>query len=424
MFLDFFIPYISWGAMGATGTGVGVVIAMATAGHVISAPVAGYLADRVSKRRLVLVGACGRATAYFAMYAVIALRSLPGLMLAEFSLGFMVSFFWVPINAIIADKSCKECRSQAYAKRQFYKGTGLVIGTTLGIAIFVVSNVFAPGNPFLPHVSLFVFGTANVLAGISFYKHVDESLVHPSNATTTGSRQPSPASAGPVAASMPVPPGTPPKRGKAPATLAIGFVLVLVAVIFTSMNEALGKPFLRLLVLERVTPDPSIAILLFVPPSLVSLFLAPSIGKWADRVDPWTGIPLICTCGAVVTLLLVNTTVPWLFAVLLTVDSSLAMTTGLFVDNVLSRVSTVHRGKLFGLKSLAGNAGEMLAPVIGGILWDVVASEAPFLASVIIELGLAVLYLFVLRFISGHLAEAFARRELPAVQGKKKRSVP
>ncbi|NMC04057.1 MAG: MFS transporter, partial [Candidatus Lokiarchaeota archaeon] len=123
LFIDFLIPFVVSSEIQANMVSLGFVVSFGTIGHVMGSPLAGYMADRLSKRKLVLAGAFGRGIAYFIMYLVIALQTslgassaLAGLMVAEFVLGFMVSFFWVPINAIIADKSAKQCRASAFGK--------------------------------------------------------------------------------------------------------------------------------------------------------------------------------------------------------------------------------------------------------------------------------------------------------------------
>jgi MFS family permease len=409
LFIDFLIPFVVSAEIQANMLSLGIVVAFGTAGHVLGSPLSGYLADRVSKRKLVMVGAWGRGTAYFMMYLAIALQgflgaggTLAGLMFSEFVLGLMVSFFWVPINAIIADKSAKQCRSLAFGKRQYYKGIGIVIGTTIGIGIFAASNILIPDSfplkSFFPHASLIIFGLANILAGISFYRNVDDGLVHESKyeddkVATLATQEAQHRDAAYL------------KR--ASASLVVGFLFLMIAVFATQLNESITKPFLRVYVLENIEPNPNLAVIGFVPGTLVSLFLAPKLGEMADRINPAKGIAVICTLGGLATWLLINASNLWLFIPVHTLDATLALTTGLIIDNVLSRVSKVHRGKMFGMKALAGNLGEMSAPLIGGFLYDTVNAQAPFIFSIFVEWSLIGLYAVVLFIIKRQLAESF-----------------
>ncbi len=409
LFIDFLIPFVVSAEIQASMLSLGLVVSFGMVGHVIGSPIAGFLADKVSKRRLVLAGACGRGIAYVMMYLAIALQvvlgpggALAGLMATELVLGFTVSFFWVPMNAMIADKSAKQCRSLAFGKRQYYKGIGIVIGTAMGILIFVASNVLIPDSfplkSFFPHASLIIYGLANVLAGISFYRHVDDCLVHDSKLveerTTTL-----------VVAETLQHDRVVLKR--ASISLVAGFSILMIAVFATMLNEAITKPFLRVYVLENIEPNPNIAIIGFVPGTLISLFLAPKLGELADRVNPAKAIAVICTLGGIVTWFVVNAGNIWLFIPLHTIDATLALSTGLIIDNVLSRVSKMHRGKLFGMKSLSANLGELTAPIIGGFLYDTVNGQAPFIFSIFVEWSLIGLYAAVMFFIKRQLAESF-----------------
>lgn len=181
----------------------------------------------------------------------------------------------------------------------------------------------------------------------------------------------------------------------------------MIAVFATMLNEAITKPFLRVYVLENIEPDPNLAVIGFVPGTLVSLFLAPKLGMMADRINPAKGIAMICTLGGIVTWFLVNAQNLWAFIPLHASDATLALATGLIIDNVLSRVSRMHRGKIFGMKALAGNLGEASAPIIGGILYDTVSAKAPFFFSILVEWSLIVLYAIVLVLIKRQLAESF-----------------
>ncbi len=412
LFIDFLIPFVVSAEIQANMLSLGIVVAFGTIGHVLASPISGYLADRVSKRKLVLAGAWGRGSAYFMMYLAIALQgflgsggALVGLMVSELVLGFTVSFFWVPINSIIADKSAKQCRALAFGKRQYYKGIGIVIGTIIGIGIFAISNILIPNSfplkAFFPHASLIVFGLANILAGISFYRNVDDHLVHESKNEDEK-------------AVILVAQETQHRNAvylkRVSASLVVGFAFLMIAVFSTQLNEAITKPFLRVYVLENIEPNPNLAVIGFVPGTLVSLFLAPKLGELADRINPAKGIAVICTLGGFATWFLINANNLWLFIPIHTLDATLALTTGLIIDNVLSRVSKVHRGKLFGMKEFAGNLGQMCAPIIGGFLYDTINAQAPFIFSIFVEWSLIGFYAVVLFLIKRQLAESFDKR--------------
>nr|MDO8109509.1 MFS transporter [Candidatus Sigynarchaeota archaeon] len=406
LFLDFFIPFVISQQLHINGLGLGLVFSIQTLGDVCSAPIAGWLTDRISKPKLVLFGANGRAFAYVLMYISVIFASYWGLVVAEFSLGFMVTFFWVPISTIIAQKSNKRCRSYAFGKRRFAQGTGILIGTTFSVVIFILANTYAPGNVFLPSSSLIVFGIANTTAGISFYRHVDEHLVLDPKLECDEQKGNMEGNVG----------SKDHKKTEVSRYLLIGFALLCLAVFLTETNQSCAKPFFRVYLLVNIEPDENLALLALIPGQLISLFLAPRFGKYADRVNPFVGMTIICTCGALVTLITILANNVFVFASLQVFDQSFALTSGLIVENLMSRVSLKHRGKIFGVKSFMGNLGAIFGPTIGGLLWDTVSSTAPFTFSIFVELSLIPIYFLVLRFIKRDLAESFDEGEKKAVE--------
>jgi MFS family permease len=402
LFLDFLIPFVISQQLHASGLELGLVFSVQTLGDVISAPIAGWLTDRMSKRKLVLFGANGRAFSYVLMYIAIVSSSYYGLLVSEFALGFLVQFFWVPISTIVAQKSNNRCRSYAFGKRRFAQGIGILIGTTFSVAIFILSNIFVPGNPFLPSCSLILFGTGNVLAGISFYKHVDEKLVLVVDEDVHGNKK--------EIVSVKVK-GQVSNKITISRYLVIGFSLLCLAIFLSEVNNSCAKPFFRVYLLDAIEPDENLALLAIIPGQIISLFLAPKFGKMADRMNPFAGMTIICTCGALVTLITILTNNVFIFAFLQVFDQSFALTSGLIVENLMSRVSKKHRGKIFGTKAFMGNLGDIFGPTIGGILWDTVGMLAPFIFSIFVELSLIPVYFLVLYFIKHDLAESFESEE-------------
>ena len=96
-YLDFMIPILSNTVFNAQGTELGIVFSLQTIGYMLSSPLAGYLSDRWSKKKLILIGTIGRGIAYFVIYFSIFFRSYYVLISGAFVLGFMVSFFITPI---------------------------------------------------------------------------------------------------------------------------------------------------------------------------------------------------------------------------------------------------------------------------------------------------------------------------------------
>ncbi|GAI54714.1 unnamed protein product, partial [marine sediment metagenome] len=145
-------------------------------GGLLSAPIVGYLTDRISKKLLILIGSFGRATCYILMYVGILLASFMLFTAGMFILGFFVGFFWTPLDTLISEKSNKANRSFAFGKRGGMMGKGNLVGSVISFTIFSLSNIFVPENLFLVYSPLLLFALSNILGGFIFHFKVDEKL--------------------------------------------------------------------------------------------------------------------------------------------------------------------------------------------------------------------------------------------------------
>jgi len=387
-FLDFLIPYVASQELQAAGIDMGVIFSVIVVGYMISSPFVGAITDRVSKKLLVFIGSIGRGVAYFILYGAIILKSLLGIALGMFFLGFLAGFFWIPLNTLIAEKSSVKNRSYAYGRRESAEGIGTFFGAFVGFGILLIAFEIAPHNSFLIYSALIVFGLVNILAGIVFLICVDESVKYIENFRNES------------IASQSV-------QKWVPSSLVIGLSLLFVVLFLSSTNGSLAKPFLNVYLLENIEDNPTLAALAYAPSGFVSMLLAPKLGEIADHTNPYIGISLASGLGALITFFLINTTNLWVFAALLIMDVTVVTTGGLVLSNFISRVSKSHRGKIFGFQSTFSNFGAIIGPLFGGIVWDLFGSKSPFIVSIVVELALIPFYIIAMFYLLPHLAESF-----------------
>lgn len=387
-FLDFLIPYVASQELQAAGIDMGVIFSVIVIGYMISSPFVGAITDRVSKKLLIFIGSIGRGVAYFILYGAIILKSLLGIALGMFFLGFLAGFFWIPLNTLIAEKSSVKNRSYAYGRRESAEGIGTFFGAFVGFGILLIAFEIAPHNSFLIYSALVVFGLVNILAGIVFLICVDESVKYIENFRNE------------FIASQSV-------QKWVPSSLVIGLSLLFVVLFLSSTNGSLAKPFLNVYLLENIEDNPTLAALAYAPSGFVSMLLAPKLGEIADRTNPYIGISLASGLGALITFSLINTTNLWVFAALLIMDVTVVTTGGLVLSNFISRVSKSHRGKIFGFQSTFSNFGAIIGPLFGGIVWDLFGSKSPFIVSIVVELALIPFYIIAMFYLLPHLAESF-----------------
>ncbi|MFX1596352.1 MAG: hypothetical protein ACFFBK_09840, partial [Promethearchaeota archaeon] len=129
-----------------------------------------------------------------------------------------------------------------------------------------------------------------------------------------------------------------------------------------------------------------------------------------DRLHPSVGITIVSSLGALFTWFLINSANIWIFAALLLVDMTIMIAAGLIFQNLVSRISTEHRGKILGVGEFFAFLGSVIGPILGGIVWDFLGPKFPFIISIFVELSLIPIYLGVVYLLIPHLAESYGIR--------------
>ena len=392
-FIGFLVPIIARFNMLATAIQISLIVSIQVLGRTISGTITGFLTDRVkSRRKLVLIGSFGRGTSYFIIYTAIILNSVILLGVGTFILGFMAGVFWVPFNTLIAEKSNKDNRSEAYGKRNSANAIGQMIGGVIGFLLLMILGFFT-SNPFLLYASIPMFGFANFYAGIKFNREVDESIkFHEPSANLTNlfnneNKEKHANLAGPI---------------------ILGSIFLMSVLFLSNINGSIAKPFLNIYVIETIESNIQLVTWAYLPAGIVATLLAPKLGKLVDKFRPAIGITVTSTLGALITWFLINSANIWVFSLLLLIDMTIMIASGLIFQNLLSRISLKNRGKILGSGEFFQFLGSVIGPILGGVVWDFYGPNYPFIISIFVELSLIPLYLLVVYYLIPHLAETYA----------------
>ncbi len=395
-FIEFLTPIIAKQLMNANDTEIGLIVSIQVVGYLISSTIAGPLTDKWSKKKLVMIGSFGRAFGYGMFYIAILSGNLWMLGIGTFSIGFGVGNFWIPMNALLAEKSHKDHRSTAYGRRSSRLALGNMVGAVLGFSIY---NTFIhmSVSPLLIYSPILIYAIANVFAGIMFYLQVDEQnqIVYSvsddvddlsPNFETLATQQHK-------------------SRFKPMNGIVAGVLFILFVLFLSSINGSLARPFMQNYLLKNVNPNPDVVSLAYLPPAVVSMIIAPYLGKIADKVYPALTITISSVCGAILTYIIINSDSLLLISILWTFDNAVIYLAGLSIQNIVSRVSVRHRGKLFASLSGVENIGAIIGPILGGYSSDQIIDKAPFIISIFVELLLIPFYWVAIKLILPHLAE-------------------
>jgi MFS family permease len=432
-FYGFVITYVSSQLMGATGIDIGVIFASMTFGGLISSPIVGYLTDRMSKKKLVLWGSAGRGTSYTITYFAIFLDSLPLFSVGVFMLGFGVGFFWPPYDSLVSQKSSKFHRSYAFGKRVGALGKGNFVGSMLSILIFSLATYLTPGNLLIIYSPLLLYTISNLYAGVKFNKNIDEGLtftnyinsiqknqnpeiqISENNKQEKIERENKPDYSLDIEKKNEIQDNSQDENSSHSTQnqskkskinlLTLGLLLLALGFFVSSFNQSVGRPFLQIYLIDNLGVTGVWVMVVYFPSEILSQLISPKLGTIADKIKPSLGAIITATSGAIFTLLLINAISPLIFGLLLIGDTSFAITGELILTNLLSRISTKHRGKIFGTIRWITSLGAIIGPIIGGMLWDNFGNQAPFIVSIFVELLIIPLYLISIKLVQSRVAE-------------------
>lgn len=375
-FLDFLIPYVAFVIIKASGTEMGILFSVRTIGYLTFAPIAGSLADKYSKKMLVTLGSIGRGIGYFVLYISIVIESLPLIIAGNLLLGLMVGFYWIPLDALVSEKSNPDNRAEALGLRNSIQGIGIMIGAALGFAIIGYTSTVTPDNNALIYSALIIYGLANIYGGLRFYLTVDEKIKFEEEQVSNKE----------VITYLEF-------FKSMPKTLLTGFTTLLIAMFLSSTNASISKPFILVYLTKNIVTDPTMASAAFAPAGIVSMLFAPKLGAIADSLNQKLVISASAILGGALTWWLINTDSLLLFSFILILDSTVATTAGLMITNIFSKISIKNRGKVFGIVTIASDVGGIFGPIFGGILWELKGDKSPFIFSIFAELLLIPVYI-------------------------------
>ncbi len=400
-FFTFLIPYATLEIMGSSGIELGFTVSSLTVGGLITAPIVGYLTDKISKKKLILFGSFGRGFSYIIMYFSIIFKSQLGFMFGIFFIGFSVGYFWTPLDALISQKSHKTFRAAAFGQRGGMIGKGNFVGSLISFLIFGLSYQFIPNIAWIVYSPLLIFTFSNFYAGITFFKNTDENLTYDDYIASSNNEKNSAIinnlneenSKNEVNA-----------KNNRPSKLYLGFLVFMLAFMLTSVNQSLSYPFLQGYLIENFVQHPILIMLVYFPSEMISQLLAPKLGVLADKLNPRITIFITGSLGASITWFLINSPNVWVFGILLIFDMLFAWLGMLILQNFLSRFSKTHRGKIFGVRQWVSLLGGIIGPIIGGYAW-VISHKMPFIISIFVELALIPLFIIALYALKPFVAE-------------------
>jgi len=400
-FIEYIMNYYIYFVLGYPAPNVGLFFSAITFGGLISSSFIGYLTDHFSKRILVMIGAFGRGLSYFVLYVSIILQSLIGMYISAFLLGMGAQIFWNPLDTIISEKSSKYHRSTAFGRRRLALGIGMVLGTIIGFTTFSLSNFFAPNNSFLTYIAIPLFGISNFYAGIQFSRKVDENkkFEYPNLENENIQENDLKDSEKSLKKFL-------------SKIYFLGIIILFSGFFLTAINTGFYRPYIQNYVLDEIDPSVQLVAWFYLPTALLGALIAPRLGTLADKLNPYLMVAISSFFGGLVTWLIINSGNLWIFSILLIIDNTIMLTVSFVFVNFLSRVSIKHRGKIFGMITLFNSIGMIIGPFLGGIVYETISHQAPFIISIIVEWSLISFFIIGMKLLNPYLVEPIEIKKL------------
>ena len=419
IFFTFIKSYAVIYIFGGSGVDLGIIMALQPLARLFSMPIIAYLTDHASKKRLVLIGSMGRTLAYFLYWFSLVIGNIYFFGTGVFLQGILVGFFWPPFFSLISEKSHKGSRTHALAKgRGQMIGYGFLLGALLSIPLFSLVSIFMPDNIPLMYSPLLIFSVINLIAGHRFYLRVDETLTFEKYSASLVDSDLKDCIAGenevdndntqkPVSLT-----GTEENNNKSPDRgFYLGFMFLILAILMTSITGTIYSPFISAYLIENLITGfsdrivPIIVMIVYFPAQVLSQLAASKLGKIFDRISASISVTVLGIFKAIMIWLLIVTLTPIDFAVILIFLYIALESNRYFIQAIMSRISIKHRGKMFGLNMWVDQLGRIIGPLMGGILWDTLTYDAPFITSIYIGLALIPIFIFGIRKLNPNMVE-------------------
>jgi len=364
------IPIYGPANLRINATQVGTLFSIYALMTLIMRPIVGPAIDRFGRRRFFLAGL---ALQMLSNFFIATGSSFEWLFWGRVMQGIAAGSLWLSAYAITADLAAQGRHGNLFGSVEEMLARGGLYGAIIGAPILLLSR-------FDPTAWKLVFGCYAALNAFGLWlawRHLPETY-HQVQRQAVSEK----------------------------ATITRPLLLLAAVVLCTSSANAGLTPILIQFVQSNINQDALVLALAYLPSALVFSFLQSRLGKVADRVGRKPPIAAGLITSGVSSMLAPNLVIllpligQWVLLpyTILWVSEAVAFSAATPAEQALvaDLSGDRSRGKSFGLYTSAVSVGQVIGPILSGLLYDAIAHNAPFyFNTVVLWLAAAIMLLFI-----------------------------
>lgn len=358
-FIGFIFPIYA-SSLGVSVIEIGYLYSIFSLVAIAIRPVVGSLIDKRGRKVGILIG----IVSYAIVNCIFILGdSFQYLLIARILQSIAGSFLWISVDTYISDISDKTNRGKNFGYKNQTATKGQMMGSFIGFTILF--NNFT-NNPFKFVFTIFL--VTSLMGLYHGFKTVSETIDLKKEH----------------------------EEGKIKDKKELSKFLVTIGII--SFITSLTAPIYLLYLQDNITSELSLITFLFIPGSILSMFLPKKFGSFSDKYGREKIIIIGLFLSGIFGILLPLSNSYYSFMILYTIISLVGMFYGpAFSSVIIDFVGEEKRGKSYGLYSLATGMGGALGPLLGSFIYANLSNNLVFYikGSLLIAMTSFICYIYI-----------------------------
>ena len=358
-FIGFIFPIYA-SSIGANVIQIGYLYSIFSIISIIIRPIVGNLIDKRGRKTGILIG-----TILYTVVNVffIMARDFKYLLIGRIIQSLGASFLWISVDTFISDISDKTNRGQNFGLLDQWMAKGEWIGSIIGFTILY--NNFTD-NPF--RLIFIIFMVTSLTSVYYTIKNLPETINIKKEY----------------------------EEGNIKNKKELKYFLGIIGVI--SLIISLTAPIYLLYLQEHITNDLSLITFLFIPASILALFLPTRFGSFSDKYGREKIVIVGMFINAILQILIPFNKGYYSFMILYTLISTIVMFySPAFSSLIIDFVGEDKRGRSYGLYSFASGIGGAIGYTAGSYIYENIGNDIVFYTKgvLLLVMTLFICYLYI-----------------------------